>query len=86
VTAALFPTPADWRQRAACTRPGIDPEWFFPEHGRSARRAKRICARCPVQAPCLADALATSPWDDVHGGIRAGTTARERERMRRRAR
>jgi WhiB family redox-sensing transcriptional regulator len=86
VTAALSPGPAHWRQWAACARPGIDPEVFFPPKGGSARRARRICASCPVQAPCLADALATSPWDDVHGGIRAGTTARERERMRRRAR
>jgi WhiB family redox-sensing transcriptional regulator len=84
VSAALFPTSAGWRERAACARPGIDPEWFFPEQGKSARRAKRICARCPVQAPCLADALAVPPHLD--DGIRAGTTARERERLRRRAR
>ncbi len=84
--APLVPAAGDWRQRAACARPGIDPDVFFPLKGGSARRARRICASCPVQVPCLADALATSPWDDVSGGIRAGTTARERERMRRRAR
>jgi WhiB family redox-sensing transcriptional regulator len=84
--AAFFPAPVDWRQRAACARPGIDPEWFFPQRGRSARRATRICARCPVQAPCLADALAAPAEQDEHGGIRAGTSARERARMRRRAR
>jgi WhiB family redox-sensing transcriptional regulator len=37
-----------------------------------SRRAKAICAGCPVQAPCLEDAL------DVEFGIFGGTTARER--------
>jgi WhiB family transcriptional regulator, redox-sensing transcriptional regulator len=82
--AALSAAPAGWRQRAACAQPQVDLEWFFPEQGRSARRARRICARCPVQAPCLADALATpAALDD---GIRAGTTAGERRPLRNRAR
>jgi WhiB family transcriptional regulator, redox-sensing transcriptional regulator len=73
-----------WREHAACARPGIDPDLFFPEPGQRGKvaRAKRICARCPVQAPCLADALTTR---DGYG-IRAGTTAREREQLRARAR
>jgi hypothetical protein len=84
--AAFFRTSADWRQRAACARPGIDPEWFFPEPGGSGGRARRICARCPVKEPCLADALAAPAEQDSHGGIRAGTSARERQQLRTRAR
>jgi WhiB family transcriptional regulator, redox-sensing transcriptional regulator len=84
--AAFFPAPPDWRQQAACARPGINPEWFFPEPGGSGRRARRICIRCPVREPCLADALAVPTEQDSHGGIRAGTSARERQRMRARLR
>ncbi len=84
MTAAL--SPAGWRQEALCARPGVDPETFFPSPGGTAAPAKRICARCPVQAPCLADALAAPADQDEHGGVRAGTTARERVRLRRRAR
>jgi WhiB family redox-sensing transcriptional regulator len=72
--------PLGWRQRAACARPGVDPDLFFPDPGQRGKvaHAKRICARCPVQAPCLADALATQ--DEY--GIRAGTTAKDRSRIR----
>jgi WhiB family redox-sensing transcriptional regulator len=73
-------SPPDWRERAACARPGVDPEWFFPEKGGSARAAKRICARCTVKAPCLADALATPPILDH--GIRGGLTREERRGLR----
>jgi WhiB family transcriptional regulator, redox-sensing transcriptional regulator len=77
---------ARWRQRAACAAPGVDPELFFPlpgQHGKAAR-AKRVCAGCPVKAPCLADALAMPAGLDE--GIRAGTTREERHRLRGRAR
>jgi WhiB family transcriptional regulator, redox-sensing transcriptional regulator len=71
--------PARWRDRAACAAAGVDPEWFFPEPGQRATRARRICARCPVASACLADALATR---EEHG-IRAGLTAHERDQLRR---
>jgi WhiB family transcriptional regulator, redox-sensing transcriptional regulator len=74
--------PLGWRQRAACARPGVDPDLFFPDPGQRGKvaRAKHICARCPVQAPCLTDALATPGLLD--DGIRAGTTAKDRSRIR----
>jgi WhiB family redox-sensing transcriptional regulator len=80
VTAAFASTSAGWRQLAACAAPGIDPEWFFPAKGGTARPAKRICARCPVKAPCLAEALATPPAHD--DGVRGGTTPAERRWLR----
>jgi WhiB family redox-sensing transcriptional regulator len=76
--------PVDWRRRASCARPGIDPELFFPfpgEHGKAAR-AKRICARCPARRVCLADAMATR--DEF--GVRGGLTPKERQRLRGRQR
>jgi hypothetical protein len=76
--------PVDWRRRAACARPGVDPDLFFPfpgEHGKAAR-AKRICGRCPVRAACLADAMATR--DEF--GVRGGLTPKERQRLRGRQR
>ena len=75
----------DWRQLAACARPGVDPEIFFPgEHETAkARQAKQICASCPVSEPCLATALATPANND--SGIFAGTTPRQRAEIRRRA-
>lgn len=71
-----------WRVHSACA--SADPELFYPlsPAGRSAsqiRRAKAICARCPVRSPCLSFALANS---DAHG-IWGGTTGDERAALRR---
>lgn len=78
-------SPAGWRWQAACARPGVDPELFFPAPGERGKvdRAKRICAGCPVRGACLADALAVSGSLDY--GIRGGTTREERRWPRKRA-
>jgi len=85
VTAALqLPSldSSDWRDRAACAAPAVDPEVFFPGPGERGKvaRAKRICARCPVRGECLAEGLAMPGLLDE--GIRAGTTAKDRARIR----
>ena len=67
-----------WQDSALCAQ--VYPDAFFPERGGTVRDAKRICERCEVKASCLADALATG---DQHS-IRAGLTAKERRRLRRR--
>lgn len=71
-------TASGWRTRAAC-RPGsgIDAEAFFPI-GAGAASAKKICAACPVAAPCLDDALAAGPYSI---GIYGGTTEHERRQI-----
>ena len=75
----------DWRAKAACAAPAVDPEVFFPEPGESwkATRAKQVCAGCPVRAACLHEAL-TGP--QAHGqdehGIFGGTSQQERRRLR----
>ena len=71
-----------WRERAACR--DVQPETFFPaaEAGpvRDAQvaAAKAVCARCPVRAECLTEALLRIPH-----GIAGGLTEHERRRLRR---
>jgi WhiB family redox-sensing transcriptional regulator len=75
-----------WRQDAAC-HPDRRPEgttraeWtatFFPERGARVSPAKRVCALCPVQAQCRAEA------EELHekDGIWGGATGRQRRRER----
>lgn len=74
----------DWREEAVCRE--TDPELFFPTatHGRvyeeQVAAAKAVCARCPVRAQCLQDALVGIPV-----GIAGGLTEGERRALRRRS-
>jgi WhiB family redox-sensing transcriptional regulator len=72
----------DWRLDAACAE--VDPELFFPEPGQvpQAAAAKQVCAGCAVRGPCLEAALHGPQARDDHTGIFAGTTARDRVRLR----
>jgi WhiB family redox-sensing transcriptional regulator len=70
--------------RAACRDEAVDPELFFPvgEHGAErarVERAKAVCARCPVEAECLAHALKAGEV-----GVWGGTTDEERQAIRQR--
>lgn len=68
----------DWRARAACAAPDVNPEWFFPAPGESQQTAKRICGVCPVRAQCLA-------WAQDHevpAGIFGGMSADRRRKAR----
>ncbi len=53
------------------------PETFFPSDGAGVATAKRICANCPVKAPCLEYAL----YHHINHGIWGGTSERERRRI-----
>lgn len=66
-----------WQDAALCAQ--VDPDRWFPPNGQNGTRARRICATCPVQAECLAYALAVAP----EFGIWAGYSARELRAMRR---
>jgi WhiB family redox-sensing transcriptional regulator len=61
-----------------CTR--TDPELFYPGKGHLAEPAKEVCRRCPVRVECLEYALA----HDERYGVWGATSARERQRLRRR--
>lgn len=78
----------EWHQQAACRGVADADTLFFgvddasrpPLPPRFIRRVRAICASCPVQRPCLTQALATpEPF-----GIWAGTTGRQRVTLRQR--
>jgi len=65
-----------WRDAAACR--GKNPSTLVPEKGVSTRGAKEICATCVVIEPCLEYALG----DPSSKGVWAGTSEKERKRLR----
>lgn len=65
----------DWRADAACRE--YPSEFWFPDKGGRTADAKRVCAGCPVAAPCLE--LGHSDPNGIYGG----KTPIERRRLRR---
>jgi WhiB family redox-sensing transcriptional regulator len=68
-----------WQDRAACADLPVD--WFYPDKGRRADRAKAVCRRCPVRVECGDYAIATNEVDGIWGGM--SRRQREREAYRR---
>lgn len=63
--------PHEWAGRAACTRPGADPDWWSaPGPTVDGQTALRWCATCPVRKPCLELAMRTE--GDAQESHRAG--------------
>ena len=61
-------TDSNWEDLAACrTVPGAT-DVFFSEELADIIEAKRICAACPVIAPCLEGAIARAEPCGVWGG------------------
>jgi WhiB family transcriptional regulator, redox-sensing transcriptional regulator len=67
-----------WEESAVCGR--YDPEIFFGATSNDERRAKAICATCPVRLECLASALSAR----VEFGVWGGLNERERRTLLRR--
>jgi len=65
----------DWMARGKCRE--LDPAVFFPSDGIGVQVACRICAECPMKAPCLEYALENR----VDHGVWGGTSERERRRI-----
>lgn len=72
-----LPEPDRWWERAACR--GMDPDLFFVGRGESLAEARKVCAGCSVREECLAYALDNC---EKHG-VWAGTSEKQRRRMRR---
>lgn len=74
-----------WMRDGACVNSG-DPEAWFPntdvDNYAEYAYAKRMCRTCPVATECLAWALAVPELNGCWGG----TTPRDRESLRRKAR
>jgi WhiB family redox-sensing transcriptional regulator len=69
-----------WEESARCGQ--YDPEIFFDPTARAERRAKSICAQCPVRLDCLECALSVRAEFGVWGGL----NGQERRSLLRRAR
>lgn len=74
--AILDGAPGPWAADAACKGHTAA---MFPVKGQPAAPGRTLCDGCPVRLDCL-DWATTVPADQ--GGIIAGTTERERQRMR----
>lgn len=66
-----------WHRQAACRGRGTAA--FFPSPGDSLAAARAICASCPVQAECLATAVADAGLQGFWGG----SSERDRRLIRR---
>lgn len=76
------PYPGEWMNRGACRNAPTD--LFFPEASgitEQAKRAKAVCARCPVRAECREYAMAHKEIQGVWGG----TSLYERRLLRKAA-
>lgn len=75
--------PGPWINDPGRACAGTDTETFFPERSGGSpgevARAKRLCARCPVQVECRDYAVNAMPrvW-----GVWGGTTEADRKRLR----
>lgn len=69
----------NWIAQANCR--GVDPAVFYPGKGESHAAAKAVCDGCAVREQCLEYALGQGGYGDH--GIWAGTSERERRRIRR---
>lgn len=76
----LWSPPGAWVEQALCAQ--TDPEVWFPApgHTEGERRAKAICAGCPVRTECLTHALDIGAEHGVWGGL----SPRQRQSLRRR--
>lgn len=64
---------SDWTLKAKCREMA---DALFPE-GKDQKRARAICAGCPVQSECLAEALDNR----IEWGVWGGMTERERRQL-----
>jgi len=70
----------NWMARGNCRDEA--PARFFPSDGVGVDHARRICATCPVQEPCLEYALEQR----IDHGVWGGASERERRRILKRRR
>lgn len=68
-------TTTAWMQEGTCRL--HPPDTFFPSDGVGVDRAKKICANCPVTAPCLEYAL----QHRIEHGVWGGHSERARRRI-----
>lgn len=70
----------EWMAEGKCRE--VPPSVFFPSDGVGVDAARKICAECPVKAPCLEYAVVHR----IDHGVWGGASERERRRIARRRR
>jgi len=70
----------EWMAEGKCRE--VPPSVFFPSDGVGVDAARKICADCPVKAPCLEYAVVHR----IDHGVWGGASERERRRIARRRR
>jgi WhiB family redox-sensing transcriptional regulator len=70
MTAALSMATGDWVTDALCAQ--TDPDIFHPAKGVPGTQAKKVCAQCPVQHPCLRWAVENNELSGIFGGMSSG--------------
>lgn len=65
----------EWMARGLCAEQ--HPSIFFPSDGVGVEKARKICAECPMQQPCLEYALRNR----IDHGVWGGTSERQRRRI-----
>jgi WhiB family transcriptional regulator, redox-sensing transcriptional regulator len=73
---------SEWMVEGNCRHEPSSTATFFPSDGVGVEVARRICATCPVQQPCLEYALR----NHIVHGVWGGASERERRRIARRRR
>ena len=70
----------DWHLDAVCAT--TDPELWFPNDGdrHAARRARELCATCPVARQCLEFALSNNERHGIWAGFNSDQLARMRRK------
>jgi WhiB family redox-sensing transcriptional regulator len=91
VTAILLPAPSayewDWQLQARCR--GADSAVFFSPHGerghartQRVKKAKEVCAECPVLETCRSYAIGAGEPYGVWGGLDSAERAQTTEAIR----
>ena len=69
-----------WRSEAACK--DLPKELFFPDNcgpnESQFQKAIKVCKTCPVQEPCLADAMKHERGERCRYGVFGGLTPKQR--------
>lgn len=70
--------PDDWRAQAACAGDPTPDRWFPVDSQRDLIvQLRKVCATCPVQAECLAEAPGEGFWGGLTESERAVTKRRK---------
>jgi hypothetical protein len=61
-----------WHEHAACLPHPT--EWWWPDTDAHAKKAKKICAACPVQDDCRQDAIDQGDQHTIRAGVNLAIT------------